>query len=352
MNTNTKQIEPALVSKFKDLIDKSTNILVISHTYPDPDAICSMLLTRAFIKQYRPTKNIELVCESTPSDYIKSLDLAYTEYIQSTRDFKFDIMDYDLIIMVDNPEFKRSVIAEYVFDIDNTRQSMVIIDHHESEVADKSILCINQARNCASEQIYLLFKQLLGDKFAVTREIAYITQVGIISDTNRFLFDKISGEDHASSDTYKVMAECREVNAFNNEILYKKLNPINQGAAGPLAILLKNMKTYGDCAYSYISKYSSLKYSSSDVLSAQKFFTDHYIRALEGINWGFLVKKAGKKKGTYRVILRAVEGTTNVRLIAEKISSGGGHDNAAVCEIKAVSMEEAVEKIEIAIKTF
>ncbi|HRX44395.1 MAG TPA: hypothetical protein P5059_04070, partial [Candidatus Dojkabacteria bacterium] len=61
-------------SKFKKLIEKSNNILLITHKGPDFDAFASCLILKNFIDTYYPNKNVVFKSRQSPTQKLPFMD--------------------------------------------------------------------------------------------------------------------------------------------------------------------------------------------------------------------------------------------------------------------------------------
>ena len=153
----------AVASQFKELVESANRILVTSHISPDPDAVCSVLLTGLSLKLNFPDKDVELVLEENPSRDISFLDgyqdIEFKDVLQETAEFK-----PDLFIMLDAPNFERCSrrdgpkLRQQLSDL---QTKVVIIDHHEEHGRDEADFYLNNRRPATAQELYeFLFEKM------------------------------------------------------------------------------------------------------------------------------------------------------------------------------------------------
>ncbi|MBD3329477.1 hypothetical protein GF357_03220 [Candidatus Dojkabacteria bacterium] len=322
---------------FRQLVEKSVNILITTHKSPDPDALTSSLLTLHFLKKLYPAKYYEIVVKGPKSDKEVLTELPGFDKIRwIPRREPFDFSTYDLVIILDAGNLH--MVSKKIDMHDDT--TIVAIDHHDVKPNSEISLVINEGDSAASETVFTLFKKLSGKDFTIDKITAELTQIGIISDTNRFMWEKVSTQ------TYQIMADCTKVYKINMEKLFKKLIINTRDSIYVFGHILKNAVFNDDLVYSHISPTFVARkgLTEDDVSSGTSHFLNFYIRTLEDINWGFIVKKTSHTSGLWTVSLRSIAGSLDVMEIAQKLG-GGGHTHAASTRIRADSYKDAVSQV-------
>ena len=151
-------------------IKKYDNIVIARHVGADPDALSSQIGLRDSIKLKFPKKNVLAIgAPASKFRYLGTLD-------------KFDESLYkdSLIIVLDTPDHKRVDGADARKFIDSVK-----LDHHPFvEEFCKLEIIDDTASSCAQLVLDLIFST----KLPITKEIGEKLFVGIVADTNRFLF--------------------------------------------------------------------------------------------------------------------------------------------------------------------
>ena len=165
MNLFKQNIYKQIYKKIK----KADTIIIARHVGPDPDALGSSLGLKQIINDNFPQKKV--YCIGSPAakfKYIGELDKLPENF------------DNDLLIVTDTPDHKR------VDGIDPRRiKNSIKIDHHPYVETMCELEWIDDKSSSASQMILeLAFKTNL----KITTEASEKLYIGLIADTNRFMF--------------------------------------------------------------------------------------------------------------------------------------------------------------------
>ena len=318
--------------KFKQLIQKSKNILILTHKSPDVDAFCSMIMMKKFLEYTFPKKNVVMKARQMPSLSLPCMkEIKLVSHIEKGEE--------DLVIITDAGSLPQCLDLEkdpFSVDLDH----LVFIDHHTEGAPEENALTINEMRSSASEQVFAIFKDILGRKFKLPKEIAELTQYGIVADTGRFIY---SG---TTPDTLRIFADAKEVSSVELEEMSYKIGKFPREATEAIIVYLKTLTIQKDMAYMYISKDMIVENNlgKTGVNEAQSFLRDKYIRFIQGVHWGFIIKPDFDNEDTWFVSFRGTKGYQDVGKIA-KLLGGGGHEFASASPIKAKTVEEALQLV-------
>lgn len=322
MNKEAKQL--------KNLVKKSNNILIVTHKGPDFDAFCSGLILKEVLNTYFPKKEVIFKTRSLPRNNIPKMEeITVVEEIEDVGE--------DLVIITDAGNWDMCVTENDT--IQNTNAKLVIIDHHDT-ASDSSDLTVNNNKSSATEQVLDLCMKMLGRRFKITESISVLGQIGIISDTGRFLYE------NAQPETFAIFAKLRAVTNFDIEDFSYKNAKFPFETLVPYTLFLQNINIVGDMAYTYISHEEIEKTGSSKlgVNAAQQEVRDRVLRQIQGVHWGFIVKPMFSKENRWQVSFRSMKGYQVVDKIAESLG-GGGHQYSSAARVDAKTAQEAVEKI-------
>lgn len=332
---------------FKRLIERSDSILVISHISPDPDALCSLLLAGTTLTANYPAKRISMNSEELTGDL--SMLSCYKDISMLPLQDVIAKSKPELIIITDAMNFQRCTRA----DAEAVRQTVrknsvkvIIVDHHEPDGVEPNDVYINNQASSATEEIYrVLFQEL---DYAKPEGYATTCLLGIISDTNRFMYDN-----PGHRDTFDIVNELLDVGA-SIEKLENLRTRYTKDQMSVLAELAANAVITDSYNYSFISdefksEWSSGGKSPDELKLGCHLFVNDYIRNLGDNYWGFMIYP-DLVGGTniYSVSFRAMSGIKDVSAIAKRLG-GGGHKASAAAKFGSQSVDGALKQVKQAI---
>lgn len=172
---------------YKDIykaIKSYKTIVIARHVGVDPDAMASQIALKKSIKLTFPEKDVYAVGNGTVRfNFMGKLD----------KEASFYKDDKVLLIVVDTPDRKRVDMEELVH-----YDYSIKMDHHPFIEKYCDIEYIDDTKSSASEIVYDFLKNT---KLELSKEICEILYVGIVADTNRFLFN------NSRSETFSVVSE-------------------------------------------------------------------------------------------------------------------------------------------------
>ena len=160
----------SIYKKIYNQIKKYDTIVIARHIGPDPDALGSSIGLRDSIRETFPEKKVYAIGYPTSKfKYIGELD-RFTE----------DMYQNSLLIVTDTPDKKRVDGVE----VDKFDYS-IKIDHHPfiEEFCDLEL--IDDSSSSASQ---LIMELIFSTKLRLNKEIAEKLFIGLVADTDRFLF--------------------------------------------------------------------------------------------------------------------------------------------------------------------
>ena len=286
-------------------IKKYNTIVIARHIGVDPDALGSQFALKEAININFPEKKVYAVgSKSSRYNYFPKLD-------------KFNVMENPdvLLIVVDTPDKKRVDISNF-----DAYKNICKIDHHAviDVMGEYEYVDINSSS--ASELIYRLLKE---NKVTINEEVAKFLFYGIVSDTNRFLFN-------TSIDTFNIIEELIKKFNLNMEELYKKLYARPFSEVKFQGYISENLKlTDNGFAYIFISNDVLLKYGV-DASSAGNM-VNNYNNIDEVIAWAMISEDV--KNDQFKFNIRSRGPVINT--VAERYN-GGGHAMASGARVKTM----------------
>lgn len=186
------------------LIEKFEVIVLARHVGPDPDAMAStMALKDSILYTFKDKKVYNVGSGSSRFTYFGKLDR-----IENPKNA--------LLIVLDTPDIRRIdgiTLTDY--------EKIVKIDHHPFVEKFADIEYINDKSSSASELVLDLINKT---PLKMNKDIASKIYLGIVSDTNRFMFNNSTG------DTFKKVAKLIDEYKLEIDKLYIPLylRPINE----------------------------------------------------------------------------------------------------------------------------
>lgn len=308
---------------FKEIynkIKKCDNIVIVRHIGADPDALCSQFALRDSIKLTFPKKNV-LAWGSSNSkfNYLPKLD-------------KFEDISDVLLIIVDTPDRKRVDFAWNVNVIDSIK-----IDHHPFIEKICELEYIDDTATSASEIILQLINQT---PLKLNNNIAEVIYTGIVSDTNRFMFN-------SSSRIFSLVSKLIEDYKFNIEEVYSNLflRPLSevrlQGYMGQNMVASENGLGYIKISNDVLNKFEVDVGSSGNIINNFNY--------IEGVIVWVAITEDVKNK-LYKVNIRSRGPVIN--FIAEKYN-GGGHKLASGAKLPNIEMvDKLLEDLDVECKKY
>ena len=309
---------------FWEIIDKAKNISITSHMSPDDDSISSVLSLYAVIKKLYPDKSLRIIYPGVPENRYKSFKLF--EKIEWLPDISTELDSIDLLILLDANQYGRVSREPLKF---LSLKNIICVDHHSSP-PDKFVLSIIDSNSpCNAQILYELCESL-----EINKELAEIFLLGILGDTGNFAYLKPS-----QTKTLLIAKKLIEIGNIEIQEFQSRYRGISENVFEIIQELIKNLKHgeikgYKLFSYSYLDrKYvENKKFTDLDMTAAKNVFVSSYIRTIENHPWGFVV--IPKADQVSSVSFRSLPQGENVRIIAEKMQIGGGHDLASGGTIK------------------
>lgn len=180
-------------------IKKYNTIVLARHIGPDPDALGSTMGFREIIKSTFPNKNVYAV--GSPASKFK--------YLGNVDKFTEDMYQNALLIVTDTPDRAR------IDGVDPKRFKKTIkIDHHPFIEKVCDIEWIDDTASSASQMIMEL---TFATKLKMTKEAAEKLYIGLVADTERFLFS------YTTPKTFYLVSKLIEETGLDFLPLYKNL---------------------------------------------------------------------------------------------------------------------------------
>jgi phosphoesterase RecJ-like protein len=290
-------------------IEQFDNIVIARHIGVDPDALCSQLALRDSILLTYPNKKVLAV--GTGSQ----------KFLSFGKLDRAEKLDDALLIICDTPDKKRvdsAVVEDYKYSIK--------IDHHPFVETFCDMEIIEDYKTSVSEIIMNIIEET---NLKCDSNIAQLLYMGLVSDSNRFLFNSCTPE------TFKIVSTYLEKYPFDLSNAYQKLylRPLNEVRLEGY-ISLNMQVTPNNLGYILITDEDINKFGVDSASAGNMVNNFNFIK--EVLVWATITEDI--KNNQFRVSIRSRG--PEIQKVAEK-HHGGGHKYAA--GVKAKTKEDAME---------
>lgn len=300
-----------------ELINKSGNWLVTSHTRPDGDAVGCMKSFCALAGQLG--KKASPILLSPPAQWYEFIFEEPVPVIcNDVQPTELDSNGYDLVVIVDTNSYVQ--LTEFDKWLKTSKIPVLIIDHHLTGDGLGDVEIVDSTAAATGEIVFDLFKHA---GWEVTHEIAEALFIALSTDTGWFRFD--------NTDT-RVMQNAADLISLGvkpSAVYHKMYQNHSPARLKLLGRMLENLEFYHDgrIALQFIMR------SDFDATGATGTDTEEFVNECQRVG---SVETAALfvelKDGDYRCSLRS-NGSIDVRQIAQKFG-GGGHKVAAGVNLK------------------
>ena len=300
------------LKKIYSEIKKYDLIYIVRHIGPDPDAISSQIALRDAIKLTFPEKSVYAFGASVSK-------FKYIGHIDKAIDFDYEKA---LVITLDIPNKAR--IDGLTVD---KFKHVIKIDHHP--IVDK-YANIEWIDSKASSTCQMIIELVFNTKLKMTKEAAEKLYIGVVSDTNRFMFS------YTSFKTFDLISKLIKKTNIDFTSLYEALYLRQIKEVRFEGYIANNLKISDNgMAYIVIDEDVLNKYEVDSATAGKMINNFNYIE--EVLVWAFFsVDKAND----------VIRGSIRSRgpIINEVASSfgGGGHIYASGVRIKDISDVDAL----------
>jgi bifunctional oligoribonuclease and PAP phosphatase NrnA len=319
-----------LYKQVAEVIKKNNNFYVLTHAYPDGDAIGSQVALYQLLKLLK--KNVVAICNSEiPYQY---RFLPYSDEVKREPDiiknsnnnicFCLDCADENRM----NIDFK---------EIKAGSKCVINIDHHHDNTDFGDINIVDSQKSATAEILYDLIYECYRE--LINSEIAMGIYVGILTDTGNFQYSNTNYTVH------KVVSELLKFNLDPSKIhrrIYES-EPLERFKL--IQIFLQRIEyidSYG-LIYSYVLKKDleklGLPFSAQDGLI-------NLLRSAKKVKIAALIKQTQRK--SFKISLRTSDSSVNLIKIAGYFN-GGGHKMAAAYS-DCGSLRKVIKKLIISVK--
>lgn len=316
----------------KQLIEQSSNVIIMGHENPDMDSFGASLGVYRMAKNQ--DKEVDIILNNVN-------DAIYNIYqsIKNTGNYSFITKEEamaktqnDTVVVVLDTHRPSFTQCPKILDI---VEKKVVIDHHRraAEYIDDAVLTYIEPYASSTCELITEIMQYISDKKNIERIEAEALLAGINMDTKSFTFK-------TGVRTFEAASWLRRVGADTTNV--RQLFQDDMDTFIEKAKVIKNAKAIGNnialsiCESQIQSKAIVVAQAADELLN------------IRGITASFVLGK----KGTDDVFISARSlGDINVQVILEKLG-GGGHLTIAGAQLKNTTIDEAVELLTNTIDEF
>jgi len=308
-------------SKIIQAFEKNETFLVTTHINPDPDALCSQLVTASYLKS--KGKRVYLINhDAVPERF---------HFLPSTKSIKKITkgkkINYDVLVVLDCGDLDR--IGE-VKNLIKPNKIIINIDHHVTNHMFGNLNLVVPNASSTSEVMYGLLRRA---QVPLDKNMATLIYLGIMTDTGSFRYD------NTSAHTHEIVSHLLKFNIHVSE-LYRKIYE---------NVPLTDLKYFTRIADNFEALYKGKVVCVELLKSVYNKFSEDFdlrdkifkhLRTIRGVE--VLVILTEENKNRTRINLRSQRKVNVARLAS--LFGGGGHRKASGCVIEE-GIIEARKKI-------
>ncbi|MDD4975669.1 MAG: DHH family phosphoesterase [Bacteriovorax sp.] len=317
--------------RFKFMIDKSENIVISTHIFPDADGIGSEIALCLAMRSLG--KNAICVNEEPLLERYKYLDPQ--DCVISIEDYHsfYPDAEVNLFIVTDTNSLER--IGDKVRKFSSTIKEHLFIDHHPCPKEIMLSNCIDTSKAATGELAGDLIKSI---GVELTREMALPLYTAVLIDTSSFRYPTVTGDTHRLIGTL-MDTGVRPPHAYNMIYGTKKITFMKL-----LGKVLSTVHTTKDEKIAWLTLTEDLLEKFHVDTEDTHAFINHLL-VLDNIKVAVMFKQIGPE---IKVSLRSV-GVIDVGVMAKALG-GGGHDHSAAFLIEGKLddvIKSTIEKLQV-----
>ena len=336
MNLDIKKIE-----RLREYLSApGQNIVIVSHTNPDGDAIGSSLAWCRVLE----SEGHHVTC-LVPNRFPSFL--AWMDGIEKINIFKEDtdgamaarVAGADLIFCLDFNIIGRLEALSAAIEA-NTRAPRILFDHHLSPPENYDLMFSHPESCSTALLVYRIIEEYKGAE-AIDVPMGESLYVGMMTDTGNFSFS------HLTPELFRVVAALVEKGINIPRVNMSVYNSYSEGRVRLLGYAInRKMTTLRNGTVAYISLTEAEMRRFNFQMGDSEGFVN-YPLSIKGMKLSAMFLQTRK---FIRVSLRS-RGDVDADVFARKYFSGGGHKNASGGK-SFVSMDETIEHFKRAVDEF
>lgn len=329
----TKVKARVMAKQLSDLIEESTNVLVMGHRFADFDSVGSCVgVARLAMVKDRPV-HIVIGREAAPArsliEHVECMPEYEGVFVSVMQGLDL-ISSGTLLVICDthNPEIIESK------EIYHNAAKVVVIDHHRrmAHAIENTVMSYHEPYASSASELVCELAQYVAGGNAIRKREAEAMLAGIVLDTNNFEFK-------TSFRTFEAAAFLKKMGADTVEV--KKLFQVDLDSYTARTNLIKNAEIF--LRITAIAIHPGESENSFQVVAAMA--ADEMLD-IEGVEASFVLYS---ENGRVHISARSLGGI-NVQLIMEELG-GGGHMTNAGAQVSA-TLEEVADRLRSAVRQY
>ncbi|HRI05918.1 MAG TPA: DHH family phosphoesterase [Candidatus Dojkabacteria bacterium] len=297
-------------------IEKSSNILLHCHPYPDPDSIGSVIAMKRYLQYIN--KNVTAIIGD--SSYPTNLNTLHIENeIESKSYIDINTVDYDLFIILDSSS-KSQITQRAEVEFPKTMKT-IVIDHHKTNTEFGDINLLDVASASTTQIITKLFKEWT---YTISQEIALPLYLGLFADTGGFKYLNTTPE------VLKVASELASINPNFHKAVFDIENSKEPIEIEMQGLALSSIQRFhnGKIVLSKIP-YEIVKEKKLSIEQAMEGLVADKLRSVYG--WDIVASLVEAEPNITTISLRTRDETRyDLTKVVKVVGvNGGGHPGAA-----------------------
>jgi phosphoesterase RecJ-like protein len=303
-------------STFKNLLEKSDNIAIVTHWSPDGDAMGSSLGLYHYLKKLN--KTVQVIVPNAYPDFLHWLpghDTVLNFQEQEAKSTEI-LISAGLIFTLDFNSYKRLDKLGEV--LEKTTCEKVLIDHHQ-QPDTYATYYFHDTEACSTCELVFDLIAGIGDKALVDKDIAACLYTGLMTDTGSFRYPSVT------ANTHLILSELLKTGILPSDI---HSAVYDNSSIDRLKLLGYALSEKMKLVEGYPVAYFTLTEKELEKFNYQKGDTEglvNYPFAIKGVKVCALFNESD---GYVKISFRS-KGVIDVNTFARSYFNGGGHINAA-----------------------
>ncbi|MBQ8015877.1 MAG: DHH family phosphoesterase, partial [Clostridia bacterium] len=327
----TKVKTRVVAAALADLIESSSNVIVMGHRFGDLDCIGAAIGMAEGVRDMEKDCHIVVnreTCLAKP--LIDKTEKAGTLELFISPEEGLSLINEETLLIIVDTHIGSLLESKEIF---AKCRNVVVIDHHRRMVGsiDNAVIFYHEPYASSASEMVTELLQYMNTDINITKTVAEALLAGIMLDTKDFVIN-------AGVRTFEAAAFLKDKNA--DTVSVKKLFANSMEVNKLRTKVISEAESFMGCAVSAAS------FDSPDIRIVSAQAADELLK-VSGIKASFVLFK---NNGVINISARSL-GEVNVQIIMEALG-GGGHQNMAACQLKGCNMKEAEETLKGAIKDF